>query len=422
VRIIVTGLIAQHPHIAGLTWHYLHYVLGLERLGHQVYYLEDSGQWPYTVDGGSSGTEWVAENCDRNLEYLDSVLRRYGLGDRWAYRFPKEESWFGLTERRRVEVVDSADLLLNVSGSLVRPDQYRRVPRLVYVDTDPIFTQVRIEAGETAFAARVAAHDVHFTFGESLAPCSARYRWLPTRQPVVLSEWIADEPVRTAFTTVMNWTSYAPLRHQGRTYGQKDLEFLRFVELPSRVPEQELEVALGDIQHLDWATVRTLRPQAGGTAPTISSGTVPELLTSTGWRVVFASETCGDLDAYRSYIQRSAAEWSIAKHGYVTGRPGWFSDRSACYLAAGRPVVVQNTGLDGWLPLGEGILAFETIEEAADLIRRIASDPGRHGRAAREIAREYFDHRVVLTALLDRAAAATAKDTASGASTSPTDR
>src|SRR5215470_5350520 len=171
LRIVVTGLIAQHPRLGGVTWDYLQYPVGLARLGHDVYYFEDSGEWPYTPDGGASGGDWVAYDCAPNVGHLGAVMERFGLAERWAYRFPMTQRWFGLPARQRRAVIESADLLLNVSGTLRRPADYRRVPRLVYIDSDPVFTQVKLTLprGHVKFRKRVAAHDVHMSFGEALS-------------------------------------------------------------------------------------------------------------------------------------------------------------------------------------------------------------------------------------------------------------
>src|SRR5439155_25159238 len=258
LRIIVTGLIAQHPLLAGVTWDYLQYVLGLARLGHDVYYFEDSGQWPYNLKGGPSVNDWIAYGPTRNVAYLARVMARYGLEERWAYRFPIKPRWFGLPHKKRREVLESTDLLLNVSGTLKRPSDYRQVQRLAYVDSDPAFTQVKLKLtrGQTKFRKRVNAHDVYFSFGErfSEAVPVTGHHWRATRQPIVLSEWRPVMPARNVFTTVMNWTSYKPLRYGGHTYGQKDVEFKRFIELPRKVNPTVIEVALSRTQHLNWQT------------------------------------------------------------------------------------------------------------------------------------------------------------------------
>jgi hypothetical protein len=378
VRVIVTGLIAQYP-LGGVTWDYLQYVLGLSALGHDVFYVEDTGQWPYNPQ-----EDGLAKTCDYNVGYLADVMARFGLKDRWAYRFPWQDQWFGLSDRRRREVIATADLLVNVSGTLACPQEYRAASRLAYVDSDPVFTQVKLARGQQDLRSIVDAHDVHFSFGECL-PANVPetgHRWIPTRQPVVLSEWMSGNSTRDAFTTIMNWTSYNPIEFSGCTYGQKDVEFQRFMDLPKAVAPTMLELAVNS-----GKTRRT--PRA--------------LLAHRGWRVVEPNVVCPDLDSYRNYISTSKAEWSVAKNGYVVGQSGWFSCRSACYLAAGRPVVVQDTGFSSVLPVGEGILPFTTLDEATTGIQSVESDYGRHSRAAREIAEAYFDSAKVLNRLIEDA-------------------
>ena len=378
LRIIVTGLIAQYP-LGGVTWDYFQYALGLAQLGHEVYYLEDTGQWPYNpVEGG------VAKDCNFNVAYLAGLMARFGLAERWAYRFPWQSQWFGLPDAKRQEVIRSADLLINISGTLERPEEYRQVRRLAYIDSDPVFTQVKLARGQLDFRKWIDLHDVQFSFGESLSSAvpETGHRWRPTRQPIVLSEWRPDTPYRKAFTTVMNWTSYKPVIYGNQSYGQKDIEFARFRELPSLVAPTRLEIAVNS-----GKTRRTPR----------------QLLAHQGWHVVDPAEVCPDLDTYRQYIESSQAEWSVAKNGYVLGQPGWFSCRSACYLAAGRPVAVQDTGFSAVLPVGEGLLTFTTVEEAVAAIKDIEANYARHAKAARALAVEYFDAAKVLTQLIDEA-------------------
>jgi hypothetical protein len=406
LRIVVTGLIAQHPFLGGISWHYLQYLLGLGRLGHDVYYFEDSGQWPYNFDGGASGNDWVSYDCSENVDYLNSLMRRFGLGNRWSYRFPIRNQWYGLSDSKRWDVVNRADLLLNVSGSLEFPDHYRQVGRLVYIDTDPVFTQVKLARGEQDFGRRVDAHDVHFTYGECLSNSVPRtgHNWRPTRQPIVLSEWNPSNSTRDIFTTVMSWTSYKPLTYADKIYGQKDVEFYRFLDLPMKVRPITLEIALTNIEHVNWRTeIMNIPPAVVELMQQQNQWSSRELLAHAGWNVVDARSTCGDLDSYRSYIQCSKAEWSVAKNGYVQGRSGWFSERSACYLASGRPVVVQDTGFPAVLPVGEGIFAFKTIEDASAAIEKIEANYASEAKAAREIAEEYFDSEKVLTRLIEEA-------------------
>jgi len=264
LRVIVTGLIGQYP-LGGVTWDYLQYVLGQRDLGHDVYYVEDTGQWPYTPD-----TDGVGQNCDYTVRYLTDLFTRFDLADRWAYRFPWQSQWFGMSEALRQEVVKTADLLINVSGTLERPAEYRSVRCLAYIDSDPVFTQVKLARGQDYLRSILDLHDVLFTFGESIAtPSSATPatgdRWLPTRQPIVLSEWTAGTEHRDVFTTVMNWSSYNPVEFEGRSYGQKDVEFRRFFELPKLVAPTVLELAAKSgrrtklpreqLVHLGWQVV-----------------------------------------------------------------------------------------------------------------------------------------------------------------------
>jgi hypothetical protein len=376
----VSGLIAQYP-LGGVTWDYLQYVLGLSHLGHDVYYVEDTGQWPY-----NPREDGVSKGCTFNVEYLAGVMSRFGFSEHWAYRFPWQSQWFGLSDAKRQEVIESADLLINVSGTLEHPEEYRRIPRLAYIDSDPVFTQIKLARGQLGFRKWIDAHDVQFSFGECLSSAAGipdtGHRWRPTRQPIVLSEWRPATPHREAITTVMNWTSYKPVEYGNRTYGQKDVEFMRFCKLPSLVAPTSLEIAVNT-----GKTKRTPR----------------ELLAHNGWQIVDPDQVCPDLDTYRSYIESSKAEWSVAKNGYVVGQAGWFSCRSACYLAAGRPVAVQDTGFGAAIPVGEGLLSFDTVEEATAAVRDIEANYERHAKAARELAVEYFDSAKVLTRLIDEA-------------------
>jgi hypothetical protein len=378
LRIIVTGLIAQYP-LGGVTWDYFQYVLGLAHLGHDVYYLEDTGQWPYNpLEGG------LGKDCAFNVDYLAGIMSRFALDGHWAYRFPWQSQWFGLSDAKRREVIQTADLLINISGTLERPDEYRQVRRLAYIDSDPVFTQVKLARGQADFQRLVDLHDVHFSFGECLSPAIpvTGHHWRPTRQPVVLSEWHPATPYRDVFTTVMNWTSYKPVVYGNQSYGQKDMEFIRFGDLPSLIAPTVIEVAVN----------------AGKTRKTPR-----QLLAYKGWHVVDPADICPDFDSYRQYVESSKAEWSVAKNGYVLGQPGWFSCRSACYLAAGRPVVVQDTGFSNVFPVGEGLLPFTTVPEAVAAIKDVETHYASHAQAARDIAEAYFAADKVLTRLIDEA-------------------
>ena len=405
LRIIVNGLIAQHYTLGGVTWDYLQYLIGLKQLGHDVYYLEDSGEWPYNTDGGISGNDWVARDCDKNINYLNKVLSRYGFEDRWSYFFPPESKWYGLPNSKRKSIIASADLLINVSGALAKPSKYESVKKLIYIDSDPGFTQVKLKLKLKKFIKRVAAHQVHFSFGENLPDeltTDSDYNWIPTRTPIVLSEWKSEVQFENVYTTIMNWTSYRSRKYKGKIYGQKDIEFVKFIELKNKLKNIDFEVAMTKLSHKNWeSAIEHLIPEYNIDIHN-SFKNPADLLSHYGWKIVDAEEKCGDIDSYRKYIFHSKGEWSVSKSGYVTSKPGWFSCRSACYLAAGKPVIVQDTGFDKVIPVGEGVLQFSTMEEATEAIREVEARYGFHSKRALEIADEYFDSAKVLKKLIEQ--------------------
>jgi len=397
-RLIVTGLIAQHSALGGVAWDYLNFVLGLHTLGFEVYYIEDSGEWPYNWNGGATGHAWVATDCSENVSQLARSFDAFGLNDRWAYRFPPTGKWFGLTDLKRNEVIKTADALLNISGSLDKPELYRAIPKLIYIDTDPAFTQIALSTDEV-LRHRIGVHDCHFSVGENINTWNSMDRWKPTKHPIFLAGWKNDLDCRDAFTTVMNWTSYKPVVHQGRTFGQKDRELTRFLNLPNRVAPVPLEIAMPTLFHERWESSEQgvmCGERRGG------FGSPHELLRYHNWSVVNSLELCGDFITYRNYLMSSKGEWSVAKQGYVTGSVGWFSGRSACYLSAGRPVVVQNTGINKVIPTGLGVLAFSDEVEAAEGIREVVSSYQKHAKAAIDIAKAYFDSKTVLMKILQQ--------------------
>lgn len=379
-RIVVTGLIAQYP-LGGVAWDYVQYVAGLAKLGYDAYYLEDTGIWPYNPEEGG-----VSKGCDYNVRHLNRVMERFGLADRWAYCFAHGRQWFGLSDAKRRDVLESADLLLNISGTLNAPNTYRSVKRLAYIDSDPTFTQVKLARGETSLITLMRQHDVHFSFGEALPgdTPTTDIDWIPTRQPMLIEEWTPTDERRAEFTTVMNWTTARPIEHDGVSYGQKDIEFQKFIDLPARIRPSEIELAVN--------LGKTRR-------------TPHDLLRHKGWKLADPDIVCPDLESYRHYISTSKAEWSVAKNGYVVGRSGWFSCRSACYLAAGRPVVVEDTGFGAVIPTGRGVLAFSDMDGAVAAIREVEGNWETHARAARDIAVECFDSNKVLRRLVEAALA-----------------
>ncbi|HXI84231.1 MAG TPA: glycosyltransferase family 1 protein [Verrucomicrobiae bacterium] len=383
MRIVVTGLVGQYA-FGGVAWDYLQYVEGFRQLGHDVYYLEDTEMWPYDPI-----KDTISADASYNVNYLRGVMEKLGLADRWIYRSAPDASYHGQTEAAAKEICATADLYLNVSGcGWLRPE-YLSIPCKVFLDSDPMFTQVALVLGKQDVIDRIRAHNKHFTFAENIGATDCRipttgFDWIPTRQPIVLGWWeLPAEPPRDVFTTVMNWVSYKSCEYSGETWGQKDVEFLKFADLPGRTP-QKFEIAMG------------MGP--GMKRPTA-------MLQQKGWQIIEPAEHLPDPWTYREYLRRSKGEWSVAKEGYVKSRSGWFSCRSACYLALGRPCVLQDTGWSNIYPTGHGLFAYQTIDEALAGVEAVSADYAAHSRAARELAGQMFDARNVLADLITRAGA-----------------
>ena len=382
MRIVVTGLLGQYA-FGGVTWDYIQYLLGFRALGHDVWYLEDSGAWPYDPVRAT-----ISDDCTHNVNYLRGMMTGFGFADRWIYRNGADGKFHGAGEAAARDLIKNADLLVNVSSAGWLKDYDFGVKHQMFIDGDPMFCQVGLVDPKNAdYAARVRAHDSHFTFGlnvgrsDCLAP-ETGIRWKKTVQPVALECWpFQEEAAPDRFTTVMNWASYAPIEWQGKPYGQKDLEFDRFKLLPRHTP-QHLEIAMGQ--------------GVGSKRPT-------DELRGLGWTILEAGEALPDYRSYHEFLRASKAEWSVAKHGYVAGRTGWFSCRTACYLALGRPAVVQETGWSDHIPSGDGLLAFSTLDEAVEAIADINDHYEEHQSAARALALQFFEAKKVCADLLAQA-------------------
>ena len=385
MRIVVTGLIATYP-VGGVAWDYLQYVHGLVALGHDVTYLEDTGQWVY-----SPRQQTFTEDCSENLAYLAAVLRRGGAPVPWAFR-DAAGLLHGMEEADLHRRCRDTDLFLNVSGCCWLRDAYRRARVAAYVDTDPCYSQAKLAAADAGTAdehvqysaSMIRRHNVFFSLAENIGrpECTiptAGLTWHPTRHPIVLADWpLVPAPAGGAFTTVMSWkTDVTPPAVGGRVYGGKDVEFARVRALPERT-RATLEIALA------------------GAAPIAE-------LRAAGWRVVDARAVSATPEAYQEYIAGSRGELSVAKEAYVATRSGWFSTRSASYLAMGRPVVIQDTGLAAHYPIGDAILLFVDTEEAAAALAAAERDYERRCDAARALAASAFDSGSILRRLLAEA-------------------
>jgi len=376
LRIIVLGYIVRGP-LGGLAWHHLQYVLGLERLGHDVYFLEDSDDYPACYDPSQ---DVVGSDPTYGVAFAADVFGRLGLGSRWAYYDAHANQWYGAAVERTRRACETADLVINLSGVNPLREWVAGVPARAFVDTDPAFTQIRHLTDERA-RHLAEQHTVFFTFGENIPSGRSGvpddgFPWRSTRQPIVLDAWpFTTGQASARYTTVMQWDSYPPREYAGRQFGMKSMSFNEFINLP-RCKTSTLELALG------------------------SAGAPRDLLTETGWQVRDPLELTKTPWTYQDYIQGSKAEFSVAKHGYVASRSGWFSERSAAYLASGRPVLVQDTGFTDWLHVDGGVVPFSSFDEALDGMRAIDADYSRQCHLARDVAAEYFEAKVVLSQLL----------------------
>ena len=368
MKILLAGIIARYPY-GGVTWCSLMYLLGLRALGHEVFYIEDTGEYIYDPEQNT-----LSDDPTYGTRYIHSSLAPVGLGDRWAF-VNHDETYHGAARETVERFCRDAELFIDLSGGCwFWRDEYLRIPRRIFIDSDPVFTQLAIAKGVPWYVDFFKGFTHLFTFGANIGtpacdvPTSG-LTWHKTWQPVVLDEWRSPVVPGERFTTVMTWQTESFTDVDGN----KDREFVRFMDLARRVP-QRFELAVNGPQ---------------------------QLLREHGWCTVDAMGVSRSLWDYREFIQRSRAEFGIAKHAYVSRRSGWFSDRTECYLAAGRPAVVQDSGWTAHLPAGTGLLGFSTPEEAVDALASIDGDYARHARRAGDIAAEYFDADRVLPRLID---------------------
>jgi hypothetical protein len=365
--IVIAGSLAQRPFIGGHTWVFLQYLLGLRRLGWEVLFVDRLEPGMCVGEGGEPSS--FAGSV--NVRYLAQVMERFGLGDRWSLLYDGGREVAGLDRDEVIERTARSAALINVMGYLEDEEILGTAPLRAFLDIDPGFGQIWKALGLHDL---FRGHDRFLTVGGRIgsADCAiptVGLDWIPIKPPVEIAEWPAQAERGTRFTSVASWRgAFGPLEYDGRTLGLRVHEFRRFFELPERA-SFGFEVAL-DIDETETKDLDALGVH--------------------GWRLADPREVAGDPWRYREYVQRSSAELMVAKNLYVETRSGWFSDRSACYLASGRPVLAQDTGLAGLLPTGEGLLTYSTLEEAVAGVEEIERDYERHSRAAREIAEEHF--------------------------------
>lgn len=374
--VVVAGAIATKCRNGGNARAVLNWVDGLRKLGVQAYCIEQIASRHCRDDNGQE----VPFRESANLAYFEHVMRGAGLTRASALICDDGPESCGVPFRELLEIAAAADLLVNITGHLTLEPLLRRFRRKAYLDLDPGFTQYWHDG------ARLGGHDFHFTIGENIGrpdcgiPCGD-IRWRRTRQPAVLTggEFVRA-PWTGRFTTIASWRGpYGPVQHGSTTLGLKVHEFRKLLDLPQRA-SAAFEIAL-DIHPADARDLEQLRDH--------------------GWRVVDPRRFVPDPLSFDDYILGSDAECSAAQGVYVATNSGWFSDRTVRYLAAGKPALVQDTGFSRTYPVGEGLVAFRTLEEAVQGVRQIQRDPERHQQASRALAAAFFDSDKVIGRLLD---------------------
>jgi hypothetical protein len=380
--IIVFGILFWFP-LAGVTYQFLHFLIGLRRLGYDPYYIEDSGRWIYDPDLND-----LSPDATGNLNTIVPILESHGFKGRWAFRgnYPGGQC-HGMTEERILRLYREAQAFLNVTGAQELRDEHMACRRRIYVETDPVAAQIKVAQRNKETIDALKAHDTHFSFGGNFGKPDCRvpleqFNWLPTVQPVVLDLW-ENNSIRldsAAFNTIATWHNKGKdIVYNGETYyWSKDREFQKILDLPTRrsVP---FELAVG----VDDETRR--------------------LLEDNRWRVTDSVTLSSDMSNYRDFILKSRGEFTVAKDQNIRLRSGWFSDRSACYLAASRPVINQDTAFGSYLPIGKGLFSFRSMDDVLMAVDEIGSDYEGNCRAARDIAAEYFSAEKVLESLMSRA-------------------
>jgi GT2 family glycosyltransferase len=380
-KIVLLGMLTKMP-VAGVAWQNLHYLLGFERLGYEAYYVETHARTPSALmsheDDDSSALA---------AEFIAAIMRRFGMSDRWAFRALHDDGrCFGMSEAELERLYGSAELLINLHGGTQPLPELAATGRLVYLETDPVQLQLELQHGLQETVDFLEPHSAFFTFAENWdspdcrLPHSDRFEFHSTRQPILLDLWPDRSPQPAdVFTTIGNWRQdWREVTFEGERYSwSKHQEFLKHLDLPAR-SGQSFELALSSCEPSER-----------------------EMLRGRGWRVRDGLEVSGGIDRYRDYIGASRGEFTVAKEQNVRLRTGWFSDRSATYLASGRPVITQETGFSNVLPTGRGLFGFDSAEEALGAVEAIDADYTAHASAARDLAREYFSHEVVLGKLLD---------------------
>lgn len=381
LRIVVAGMAAGFP-LGGQVWMNIHYLQGFRALGHEVIFVEDTSPWCWPFDPYALSYTAGAEYGTR---YLERLLAPLGLSGRWYFRDHHADREYGMPREQMRSYCEQADLLVNVSGVVPLRDDFLSPAVTLVINTDPVFTEMKV-ATDPYYTEYYKAHDLVATWGVNIPGGKlgidlSGLDWIPSGPPIDLDVWTYAEGPGTFYTTVGAWDAKGrDVEIGGEKYEwRKSIKFERLRNLPRRVPEVGIELA------------------------TCGMGPDETRFNALGWRTRDSVGMSRDIYAYRDYIRASRAEFTVAKDQNVRLKSGWFSDRSAAYLASGRPVITEDTGFGTYLPLGEGLFAFETEDEVVEAIHRIEADYEKARQSARRIAQEHFDAKIVLQRLLDAA-------------------
>lgn len=381
------GFIGLYP-TGGVTWDYIQYPLALQLMGHEVYYIEDTVQYSRFQTNGK-----VWNDASDSVNYLKHTMEKFGFKDRWAYRDIASGNCYGLSLDKVKKICKTADIFINISASTFLRDEYLAIPKRVLIDSDPMFTQIEYyqeclknENTDRYKMKFVVENHTHlFTFGEHINKEGCKipnflFNWIPTRQPICLTYWDKMIPVEKSdsFSSIMNWSVRSEMIYKKEKWGQKDIEFEKIINLPELLPNINFEILITGITEQLKSNIK-----------------------NHGWKVSDPLQKITTADSYQDFIASSVGEFSVAKETYVKSNSGWFSCRSACYLASGKPVVTQETGWSNYIPAGLGLFAFQDIQTATTALIEVTSDIERHSKAAKEIAREYFDSTKILNALIN---------------------
>jgi hypothetical protein len=364
-----------------MAWQVLHHLIGFRRLGVECFYIEDAGAPPY-----SPREQSVVDSARENVRFLRETFRRYDLAEAWSYYDSITRRWFGMQRPRVQELLEHADAIVNLCGASQPEAGDRRKGCMVYIETDPVLEQVKYARGDARTRQFLQAHDVHFTYGWNLGTPGCRVpagdiAWRKTHPPVVVDLWESSPKPRGHWRTIATYYNKGKdVVIDGETYHwSKHPNFERVMDLPSKTNER-LELAL-------------MSPSAE----------VRERFLAQGWKLEDPYRVSHSAGVYRRYIQGAKGEFSVEKEDQTSLKVGWFSDRSVCFLGAGRPCVLQDTGFGERVPTGIGLVAWSTPDEAIEALERVGRDYPRHAERALAIAREFFDASVLLPAILEAA-------------------